>query len=250
MKKYLAGAAFIALLSGCGTNSTVVSVGDKEGILNSEGKVLVKPTYKRVSKFKTVENNEYKYPHYLNFHWLHLSGEKYAVVKNIDNKYGIIDEEGNLKLKVVYDSIGQFINGFAKIEVDKKYGLINENFEVVLKPIYDDVRTPLNGTIIVKNYTKDSKSKYGCLNKNMEEVSSLDYDMIFLSSEDRMRIKKDNLWGFMDNECNVVVSPQYKFEKDYSNGLAKVQKTDGLYTYIDLDGKEIVGKTFNQGLDF
>ncbi len=58
MKKYLAGAAFIALLSGCGTNSTVVSVGDKEGILNSEGKVLVKPTYKRVSKFKTVENNE------------------------------------------------------------------------------------------------------------------------------------------------------------------------------------------------
>ncbi len=22
-----------------------------------------------------------KHPHYLNFHWLHLSGEKYAVVK-------------------------------------------------------------------------------------------------------------------------------------------------------------------------
>jgi len=251
MKKYLMGITLIALLSGCGaSNSTVVSVGDKQGILDNGGKVLVKPMYKSVSKFTTVEDNEYQHPHYLNLHWLHFADKKYAIVQNVDNKYGIVDEEGNLKLKVVFDSIGQFINGFAKIEIDKKYGLINDDFEIVLKPVFDEIRTPFDDIIVVKNFTKDGKSKYGCLNKDMEKIASLDYDMIFLPNEKRMRIKKDNLWGFMDENCKVVVPLQYKFEKDYSNGLAKVQKKDGLYTYIDVKGEEILKKTFNDGLDF
>ncbi|WP_320035214.1 WG repeat-containing protein [Halarcobacter sp.] len=251
MKKYLAGIALIALITGCAQkNTTVVTVGDKDGILNESGEVQVKPVYKKMGKLDTISTNNYKHPHYVNLHWLHIDGQRYSIVKNIDNKYGIVDDEGNLKLKVIFDSIGQFVNGFAKVEVDGKYGLINEDLEVVLKPIYDDVRNPIDEAIVVKNFMKNDRIQYGCLNTNMELIAPLDYDMIFLSNEKRMRVKKDNLWGFMDTRCNLVVKPQYKFAKDFSNGLAKVQKTDGLFTYINLAGEEIERKTFDEGLDF
>lgn len=250
MKRYIAGIALIALITGCADkNTAVVTVGDKKGVVNENGEVQVKPIYKSMKRLDTLSTNNYDHPHYLNFHWLHLNGERFAVVRNIDNKYGVIDEDGNLKLKVIFDSIGQFINGFAKVEVDGKYGLIDENLEIVLKPIYDDVRTAVEGSIVVKNYMKN-KVQYGCLNAKMELVAPLDYDMIYLSNEDRMRIKKDNLWGFMDEDCKVIVEPQYKFVSDFSNGLAKVEKTDGLVTYVDLSGKEVLRKTFNGGIDF
>lgn len=251
MKKYLMGIAALAvLITGCTTKTSVVTVGDKDGIINENGEVQVKPVYKRMHRLDTLSTNNYEHPHYINLHWLHLNGEKYAVVRNVDNKYGIIDEEGNLKLKVVFDSIGQFINGFAKVEVNNKFGLINEDLEVVLKPIYDDVRTVIDDAIVVKNFMKNNRVQYGCLNTDMQLVAPLDYDMIYLSNEKRMRVKKDNLWGFMDTSCNLIVEPKYKFVNDFSNGLAKVETTDGLFTYIDLDGKEIERKTFSQGLDF
>lgn len=251
MKKYLAGVALIALISGCADkNTTIVTVGDKKGIINKDGEVQIKPVYKDITRLDTISKNNYKHPHYINFHWLTLNENRYAIVKNIDDKYGIVDEEGNLKLKVIFDSIGQFINGFAKIEIDGKYGLINEDLKVVLKPIYDEVRTPIKNAIIVKNYMKNNRVQYGCLNTNMNLAAALDYDMIYLPNEDRMRIKKDNMWGFLDSDCNIIAKPQYKFANDFSEGLAKIEKKDGLVTYIDLSGKEIERKTFNDGIDF
>lgn len=250
MKKYLMGMVALVVITGCSTNTTVVTVGDKDGIINDKGEVQIKPVYKKMQRLDTVSSNTYEHPHYVNLHWLHVAGEDYAVVKNIDNKYGIVDKKGNLKLKVIFDSIGEFFEGFAKVEVDNKFGLINEKFEIVQKPIYDDIRNVIDGSAIVKNYMKNKRVQFGCLDKDMNLVASLDYDMIYLSNEKRMRIRKGNLWGFMDTNCNIISEVQYKYVNDFSNGLAKVQKTDGLFTYINLEGKEIERKTFNQGLDF
>ncbi len=251
MKKYLIGATIIALMTGCSTKTTIVTEGDKDGLLNDQGNVQVKPVYKKLQRLENISKNDYEHPSYVNLHWLHINDTKYAVVKNVDNKYGIIDHQGNLKLKAVYDSIGKFFNGYAKIEVDKKFGLINDKFEVVVKPIYDDVRNVIDGAIIVQNYQKNNKLQFGCLNsKDMSMAAPLDYDMIYLSNEERMRIEKGGQWGFMATDCSIVVQPQYKFVNDFSNGFAKVQREDGLWTYVNLDGKEIERKTFQKGLDF
>jgi len=251
MKKYLAGIALIALITGCANkDTTIVSVGDKDGILNEDGIVQVKPIYKKMDRLETITKNNYDHPHYVNLHWLHINDKRYSVVKNIDNKYGIVDENGNLKLKVVYSSIGQFINGFAKIEIDGKYGIIDEELKVVLKPVYDEVRNVTGEAIVIKNFMKNNRVQYGCFNTEIKLVAPLDYDMIFLPNEERMRIKKNGLWGFMDTKCNIVVDTKYKFVKDFSKGLAKVQKPDGLFTYVNLAGEEIERKTFNEGVDF
>lgn len=251
MKQYFIGATLVALLAGCTNNTTIVTVGDKDGLLNEKGDVQVKPVYKKLQRLDNISKNDYEHPSYVNLHWLHLNDTKYAVVRNVDNKFGIIDQDGNLKLKAVYDSIGKFFNGFAKIEEDNKFGLINDKFEVVVKPIYDDIRGAIDGAIVVQNYSKNNKLQYGCLNSNdFSLVAPMDYDMIYLSNEQRMRTLKDGKWGFMSTDCSIVVEPQYKYVNDFSNGFAKVQKEDGLWTYVNLDGKEIERKTFQSGLDF
>ncbi|AXH13378.1 WG repeat-containing protein [Halarcobacter bivalviorum] len=243
--------ATILVISGCSfkDNTTVVSESNKDGVINKDGEVIVKPIYKKVYNFTTVEDNNYSHPHYINLHWLHIDDKEYAVVKNIDNKLGIIDKDGDLKLKAIFDSIGQFFNGYAKVEIAGKYGLINEDFEVVLKPIYDEVRNVIDGSIIVKNYTKNGQAKYACLDTDMDMVASFDYDMIYLSNEERMRIVKDDKWGFMNTDCKVTVEPKYSFVDDYSRGIARV-KIDNLWSYVDLNGDEITPKSFTDADNF
>lgn len=251
MKQLLISLSLLLLVTGCSykDSTAVVTETSKDGLIDNDGEVLIKPIYKKMYNLKTVNDNSYAHPHYINLHWLKIDEEEFAVVKNIDNKYGIIDKEGNLKLKVIFDSIGEFFNGYAKVEVDNKYGLIDENFEVVLKPIYDDIRNVLDGSIIVKNYTKNKQEKYACLDTDMDMLASFDYDMIYLSHENRMRIVKNNLWGFMDTDCNIIAEPKYTFADDFSRGIARV-KNGKLWTYINLDGEELNRKTFQEADNF
>ena len=44
---------------------------------------------------------------------------------------GIIDKYGKQRIKIEYDSISYFKNGFAKIELDKKFGLIDRDFKTL-----------------------------------------------------------------------------------------------------------------------
>ncbi|XPV68947.1 MAG: WG repeat-containing protein [Halarcobacter sp.] len=251
MKNILTFVAIVLLCAGCSykNDATTVSVAKKEGLINRNGEIEVKPIYKDMSYLKDFDSNEYEHPHYINLHWLHFGDDEFAVVRNVDDKYGIIGRDGKLKLKAIFDSIGEFFNGYAKIEVDKKFGLINEKFEIVVKPIYDDVRNVIDGSVIVKNYDKNKRTKYGCLNLDNKLVAPLDYDMIYLSNEKRMRIVKDGKWGFMDTKCNVVVDPIYTFADDYSKGIARVKKSE-LWTYLNLDGKELTRKTFDSADNF
>lgn len=230
--------------------TTAVTVKDKDGLINNKGKLLIKPIYEKVYFLDNITSNRYEHPNYINLHWLHLNDQKFAVVKNIDGKYGVIDRKGNLKLKVIYDSIGNFFNGYAKIEFNGKYGLIDENFNVVLKPVYDGVRDVIDNSIIVKNYEKNKRVQYGCINsKDMSLVLPLDYDMIFLSSEDRMRVQKDNKWGFIDTKCKLITKIEYDKVGDFSNDIAKVQKAK-LWTYINKNGKELNSIIFEKADNF
>lgn len=252
MKQILFALTALFLITGCSQreHTTSITVKEKDGLINDDGDVLIKPVYKKVFHLDNPTANDYSHPHYINLHWIHLNGSKFAIVKNIDNKYGIIDKDGELKLKVMFDSVGNFFNGFAKVEVNGKFGLINEDFDIVVKPIYDGIRDVIDGSIIVKNYSKNDKTQYGCINSsNLDLVLPLDYEMIYISSEDRMRTIKEGKWGFIDTKCDVIAENIYEYADDFSNGAARVKK-DNLWTYIDSDGDELERRTFEDSTNF
>lgn len=58
--------------------------------------------------------------------------------KNINDKWGFVDKNGNLKVQNEYDMVTEFNEyGFAGIKKDGKWGSINSNGEVVQEPIYE-----------------------------------------------------------------------------------------------------------------
>jgi len=239
---------FISLLyGGCSVkiaNDTVINVGDKDGLLKDNGDVVIKPIYKRINSFQG-EFEKYPHPNLVNLHWIEDDKDKaYAIVENIDGKFGVIDKQGNLKLKVVYDSIGSFFNGFAKIEINKKFGLIDKEFNIVLKPIYDEIEEFVFHTAIVKQ-----NEKYGCIDKDIHLKIKPLYDRIYVDSEGMKRIELDDKWGFVDGDCNVVAKPIYDYAYDFKNGFAKVKKAQ-LWGYLDQNGNLLTNTIFTDPDNF
>jgi hypothetical protein len=60
----------------------------------------------------------------------------FAKVK-LNNKYGYIDINGNEICEIKYDSIGVFIDGFAIVEINKKLGVINISGEEIFETKYN-----------------------------------------------------------------------------------------------------------------
>ncbi len=238
---YITGLLSIVFFNGCSSklsHDSVVTVNGKDGLLKDSSEVTIKPIYKKIHTFEG-DDSTYPHPNYVNIHWIENTGDNtHAIVENIDGKFGIINKDGKLLLKVVYDSIGRFYNGFAKIELNKKFGLVNEDFEVVVKPIYDDISEFTYNTIIVKKF-----GKYGCIDKNLELKISPTMDMIYLQQEGFKRVEQNDKWGFLDTHCNFLVKPTYEYAYDFSNGFAKV-KNGKNWGFINTDGEFLTKPIF------
>ena len=243
MIKLLSIGIFAILFAGCNqpqTQNIVVEHGDKYGAINRTGYIAVKSVYKQVYDFR----GNYAYfdhPHLINLHWIHNSKSKaYAIVQNIDKKFGIIDENGQQIVKPIYDSITYFFDGFARIQVGKKYGLMNEDFKIVLKPIYDNVAEFTGNIAIIEN-----NNKYGCINKKMELKIEPSYTRIYLQKNNILRTNINNKWGYLDNQCNILTKATFDYGYNFSNGIAKVV-INGKIAYLNAKGKLITKPIFTK----
>lgn len=74
--------------------------------------------------------------------------------KRINDKWGFVDVDGNVKIQNEYDMVTQINEyGFAGIEKDGKWGVINDNGEIVVEPKYE--LESINPTFIGKYYRSE-----------------------------------------------------------------------------------------------
>ena len=211
---------FILSITGCNQKQnqlTIIQEFDKKGVINQSGYVIVKPIYKQILNFDGSDNF-ITHPNFANLHWLHnKSDQAYSIVQNINNKYGVINQKGQLLLKPVYDSITYFFDGFMRIQVGNNYGLVDEDFNIVLKPRYNEVTEFTEDIAIIKH-----NGKYGCIDKNMRLKIKPTYDKIYFQQEEFLRTTLNDKWGYLDNKCNVLSKPVFDYAYDFSNRIAKV----------------------------
>ena len=67
-----------------------------------------------------------------------------------NDKYGVIDKNGNVIVNPVYDKIEIFHRGFAIVNKKNKFGVINESGEEVIPCIYKEIYAS-SGKYIVFN---------------------------------------------------------------------------------------------------
>ena len=207
---------------------------------------------------------------------------EYDKVCDIDNntillqkngQCGLADSVGNIVLELEYDTI--YLHYYdSEISLALKnnlIGIINSNNKIVTKCEFNCkflldgelpmVDKPSNGFIKMEKFIADRNhpKQCGIINCETGEITvPFEYDDLGNYSEGLIWAEKDNKYGFIDINNNVVI--QFKYDKayDFSEGLAAVEEFDhimntigGLALYnktgfIDKHGDFIINPKFNK----
>lgn len=216
----------------------------KMGLVNQNGKFVVKPKYDEIGIF---ENGIAKV--------------------RIKDKYGFINEKGKEILKPQFAIVEDFVNGVARVCVGAKmnkkteeleggkWGYINDEGQILIKPMYDDI-----DYFNEFNIAKTKKGKvYGWVSKFGKELVKPQYTQIGEILDGMARICKGGKmknnkiekgkWGFIDDGGRIVIKPKYQSAGEFKEGVAWVGKTN-TFTYINKQGMEIFeGSSSNADAD-
>lgn len=159
--------------------------------------------------------------------------EGFAAVKR-NGKWGYIDTAGRQAVPCIYDSVRNFSEGLAAVEQDGKWSFIDKTGAVVLRPEYDAVDSFSEGLAAVRR-----NWKYGYIDRTGAMVIALEYDAANPFSEGLARVERDGKWGYIDKADKQIVSCIYDEVGCFSEGLAAV-KRNGKWGVIDTTGRRIV----------
>ena len=217
---------------------------EKFGLMDEKGKWIIEPRFDYISGFQ--EN-----------------GLSVASITDEDGniKQGLIDTSGRWVADPVYDRIGDFSNGMAFVCIDDKYGYIDEKGNMAIKPQFAAALNFFdNGTAVVM----DENRRYGLIDKKGKIIADtrfyeVDHRNGFAGSGLAFAATgtsgRDAKYGFINKSGEWVIKPQFAKAKAFSrNGLAAAAiKDDSEYEkwgYIDKSGKWVIEPVFNQAYNF
>lgn len=145
-----------------------------------------------------------------------------VVSKKEQNKYGVIDVQGNVILEPKYDSITYLPNiGDFLVENNKKVGILSRKKETKVQIMYDSIELMDSDAGL---YVAKKDNKYGVLDlrgnikiyiENDEvgmDISKYEQNNIknkYLLAGNLIPVRKDKNWGLFDKNGNQVVDFKY-----------------------------------------
>ena len=150
-------------------------------------------------------------------------GETYGIIQHVygcyfygkvcpikkNNKWGLIDFNGDFVLNPKYD----FIGGFTDIKMwdSFSYGCAGVGKEI------------------------NSEMKYSAINSDFQEISDFIFDEIRLFDEDIANVRIGEKWGAINSKGEIIVPIEFNSIYDCYKGLIKV-------AYGDYEGRRFFGK--------
>ena len=154
-----------------------------------------------------------------------------------DNKRGIIDIDNQEKLPFDYNTITYNEIGDIYVAEDENYNsqVMNNQFEVKQTGILIEINTDSGYFVLRQN------DEYKYYNFKFEEKNKKD----ILTSHTLYLDKKDNQYGYIDKNGNVVVEYMYDDATEQNEyGFAAVKK-DGKWGAINNKGEVVQEPTYN-----
>ncbi len=264
----------------------------KSGIIDKTGKVIIEPKYNTIKlpnpkkpificiydynavsgEYKTKvlnEKNEEILKNYENVNTIDIKEvvssipyEKTVLQYQKDGKYGIINFEGKIIIKPIYEEIRNmpYREGELIVKKQGKYGVVSINGGKLLDCKYDYItgdnyyseekKYELNGYIVGIN-NEDGKMQYGYINNKREQILDVEFDKIY-----RMNDVKDDeniyLLAEKDGKIQLYKNNKLLLDNNYQSinysedsKLLILQK-DGRYGVTDLNGKQILSVDYEQ----
>ncbi len=99
---------------------------------------------------------------------------KFRLLVKSKEKYGLIDFKGRKVLPIIFDEVGPFKGGGARVFKDNKYGFIGFKGNKVIPLVYDSAHYFMDGNCIVKK-----NGRWGLINAKNEWLLQNEWDKVY-----------------------------------------------------------------------
>lgn len=183
------------------------------------------------------------------------------IIKNIDSEGQLLDYYYQMLYLII--EIDKYISKESKL-----YNLLDKETKILMEKRLLDELLIEQDEENYQNYLKNGfmnslpNSEEALLDKfATKKIMNLDYYYeIALFHEGLARVRKNDLYGYIDKTGKEIIPCRYENAESFSDGLAKVEKRnyygyiDKTYGYIDKTGKEVIpfqyksANSFSEGL--
>lgn len=138
-----------------------------------------------------------------------------------------------------FDSLKPAGKGVFKYYMLGKYGLVDMENNPITAYKYDHISTEKNGKFEVKIW-----DKVGVIDASGKEILPVEFEKVLIDSvgiRAAIKTKEDKLWwGLFDHNGNKLLTPNYPYLGELGDGLVPAVAENGIWRYIDLDGKTVL----------
>ncbi|MDD6250516.1 MAG: WG repeat-containing protein [Bacillales bacterium] len=158
----------------------------------------------------------------------------------VGDKYGYMDSQGNIVIEPQYDGATlRFKQVYCMVSKDDKKFLIDKNNNVV-KELDNSIEIiePFSVGEDINFIVKKTGDKWYICDSLLKKKS--DYYDEFIIGDELFNVKKNNKWGFIDCDGNIVID--FIYDKAWGFGqdsLARVVR-DNKHFYIDTKGNCVI----------
>lgn len=189
--------------------------GTKYGVINREGEQLIEEKYNYI---------EYLY-------------DEYFIISNENRQLGIIDEKETVKIEADKDSLQKIKDTDliqATLADNKTIQIYTRKMEKICEMTNATIEVEDN---FIKIYNEEETRYFDKEGRELKNTEVYGNNKLFVSN-------KDNKYGFVDKEGNIVVEYQYDKAYEFNEyGFATVKK-DGKWGSINEQGEEVVVPTY------
>lgn len=171
--------------------------------------------------------------------------EGLAAIK-INSKWGFANSKGEIIIATKYDQVYSFNEGLASVNQNGKWYFINKEDQIIINlPTGYSARKFREGFAKIssyESYAKNGSFAIKFINKDGDIITKNTYDYASDFSENRAKVVKNDLAGFIDTNGHEVIPLIYFKAGVFSEGLAPVFIKNGIWKwgYIDSSGNTII----------
>ena len=256
----------------------------KTGIIDKQGNLLIEPTYASIripnpekpvfvcisnydaetGKYESKvvnEKNEEIFKEYEQVDAIYLKEvvsnvpyEKTVLKFKKDNKYGLIDLNGKIIVKPIYDDISNmpYKEGELIVKQNDKYGVINIKGTVLVEIKYDSItgdnyyskETEYKEDGYIVGIKTEEGFRYGYINAEGKMFLKTEYNKVYRmtdieETDSYLVAEKSGQAGLYKNDKNILEHQYQGIEYDDINKLLVVEK-NAKYGVMDITGKVIL----------
>jgi hypothetical protein len=164
-----------------------------------------------------------------------------------NGKWGYINKKGNMVIDPQFQLCYEFNEGYAQAQKKGKWGVINKKGEWVIQPEYNDLTQMGEGLLAVQ---KNFGGKWYFVDVNEKIAFTDSFDRAGFFCNGLAPVRKNDKWGYINKKGEVVVDYLYTGAREFSGGLACVEKEYANWGFINTKGDIAIGFQYDRGARF